>query len=291
MKLLTPFAAIIAAATAGLITSNPIESYAHSSEIYQSGLEHQQRGLYNTQPQTFSPHTTFNSQMPPFSSHVQALENQPQPFTSHAHMSQPQHFSSHAQGFNSQFSSHAQNFNSQPQQFSSHALPYSGQQAAYAGQAQIGHDVSNQRPSAEKSARILHYTMDNDGHNYQYAYETENGIKAEEQGQTIHGSQVSGAYSYTGDDGQIYTVTYTADENGFQAQGAHLPTPPPIPEAIAKSIEQNAKDAANGVFDDGQYKPQLTTSDNELHQGGGFQQNSGYHSTHQKQPIASGYHH
>ncbi|RVE53001.1 hypothetical protein evm_002299 [Chilo suppressalis] len=117
------------------------------------------------------------------------------------------------------------------------------------------------------------------------------GIKAEEQGQTVHGSQVSGAYSYTGDDGQIYTVTYTADENGFQAQGAHLPTPPPIPEAIAKSIEQNAKDAVNGVFDDGQYKPQLTTSDNELHQGGGFQQNSGYHSTHQKQPIASGYHH
>lgn len=65
------------------------------------------------------------------------------------------------------------------------------------------------------------------------------------------GSQVQGGYSYKGDNGQIYTVQYIADEQGFRAQGAHLPTPPPIPEAIAKALEQNAKDEASGVFDDG----------------------------------------
>lgn len=51
--------------------------------------------------------------------------------------------------------------------------------------------------------------------------------------------QVSGSYSYVGDDGQTYTVTYTADENGYHAEGAHLPTPPPIPEAILKSLQLN----------------------------------------------------
>jgi hypothetical protein len=49
----------------------------------------------------------------------------------------------------------------------------------------------------------------------------------------------------------VYTVRYTADENGYRAEGVHLPTPPPIPDAIAKSLEHNANDEANGVYDDG----------------------------------------
>lgn len=34
---------------------------------------------------------------------------------------------------------------------------------------------------------------------------------------------VRGSFSYQGNDGQQYVVTYVADENGFQPQGAHLP--------------------------------------------------------------------
>lgn len=52
--------------------------------------------------------------------------------------------------------------------------------------------------------------------------------------------QVSGSYSYVGEDGQTYSVTYTADENGYHANGDHLPTPPPIPEAILRSLELTA---------------------------------------------------
>ncbi|CAH0401120.1 unnamed protein product [Chilo suppressalis] len=79
------------------------------------------------------------------------------------------------------------------------------------------------------------------------------GISAEESGREADGIQAQGAYSYTGDDGQVYSVRYTADSNGFQAQGAHLPTAPPVPEAIARALQENARDEANGIYDDGSY--------------------------------------
>ncbi|XP_018574345.1 larval cuticle protein LCP-30-like [Anoplophora glabripennis] len=78
---------------------------------------------------------------------------------------------------------------------------------------------------------------------YNYLYETENGIYAEEQGHLVNkGSEneainAKGYFTYTGPDNVVYTVQYTADENGFVPQGAHLPTPPPIPEAILRSLE------------------------------------------------------
>lgn len=44
---------------------------------------------------------------------------------------------------------------------------------------------------------------------------------------------------------------YTAGVNGFVPEGDHLPTPPPIPEEILKVLEQNARDEAAGIYDDG----------------------------------------
>lgn len=64
-----------------------------------------------------------------------------------------------------------------------------------------------------------------------------------------------GSFSYTAPDGQQISISYTADQNGFLPQGAHLPTPPPIPEEIQRAIEQNLADEARGIVDDGQYKP------------------------------------
>ncbi|KFB44248.1 hypothetical protein ZHAS_00012143 [Anopheles sinensis] len=91
---------------------------------------------------------------------------------------------------------------------------------------------------------ITSYSNDvsHDG-SYSYAYTTGDGQQQQAQGylknaglKDLEAQSVQGSYSYTSPEGQLITVTYIADENGFRAEGAHLPTPPPIPEAIQKSL-------------------------------------------------------
>ncbi|KAJ9598019.1 hypothetical protein L9F63_026875, partial [Diploptera punctata] len=79
---------------------------------------------------------------------------------------------------------------------------------------------------------------------YSLDYETGNGIAAREEGflknagnPDLEAQVAQGQYSYTGDDGVPISLTYTADENGFVAQGSHLPTPPPIPLAIQRALD------------------------------------------------------
>ncbi|XP_032676864.1 endocuticle structural glycoprotein SgAbd-2-like isoform X2 [Odontomachus brunneus] len=93
---------------------------------------------------------------------------------------------------------------------------------------------------------ILRQTQDSspDG-SYSYSYDTENGISVAEAGQpkNIGPNQIEavrGQFSYTAPDGTPIQVVYTADENGFLASGAHLPTPPPIPVAIQRALAHNA---------------------------------------------------
>ncbi|VVC96190.1 unnamed protein product [Leptidea sinapis] len=82
---------------------------------------------------------------------------------------------------------------------------------------------------AERNAAVLKLDQEIKGDGFRYAYETSNGLQAEEEGSN---GQSRGGFSYTGDDGRTYTVTFTAGEGGFQAQGAHLPVPPPTPQEI-----------------------------------------------------------
>lgn len=57
-------------------------------------------------------------------------------------------------------------------------------------------------------------------------------------GQPEQEAQVAqGQFAYTSPEGQRIQLTYIADENGFQPTGDHLPTPPPIPEAIQRALE------------------------------------------------------
>lgn len=90
---------------------------------------------------------------------------------------------------------------------------------------------------------------------YSYAYETGNGIAAQEHGDARgEGTRAKGGFSYTSPEGEHVQIQYTAGEEGFQATGSHIPVAPPIPEAIAKSVEQNLAEEARGVIDNGQYR-------------------------------------
>ncbi|KAL1516641.1 hypothetical protein ABEB36_000526 [Hypothenemus hampei] len=135
---------------------------------------------------------------------------------------------------------------------------------------------SNQNQGFERSPNadipIIRLDSQNEGDgNYQYAFETGNGIQAEQQGnaQEGAGTQSQGSYSYTSPEGEQIQINYQAGENGFLVQGSHIPTPPPVPAEIQKAIEQNLADEAKGIVDDGQYRP-------EQNEEGGFQQRNQY---------------
>lgn len=85
---------------------------------------------------------------------------------------------------------------------------------------------------------------------YEYGYETDNGITMEESG--VGGQSVQGSAKWTDNDGNVFELSYIADENGFQPVGAHIPTPPPIPDYILRSIAYNA---AHPQSDGNDFKP------------------------------------
>lgn len=77
-----------------------------------------------------------------------------------------------------------------------------------------------------------------------FSFQTGNGIHAQETGFIKHKGDEKhetliqqGSVTYHDEHGNPITLTYVADEHGFQPQGSHLPTPPPVPEVIQKALE------------------------------------------------------
>lgn len=77
---------------------------------------------------------------------------------------------------------------------------------------------------------LLKSDLTHKGGNYAFGFEQSDGYVRQETGVVRNeGTEdqfvaVTGSFSYVGDDGVTYTVTYVADENGFQPTGTHLVT-------------------------------------------------------------------
>merc|ERR1711928_264269 len=108
--------------------------------------------------------------------------------------------------------------------------------------------VAAAAPAPQEAAPVILIVKQTQNHDtekqeYSFSYETENGISVSESGKQKQfgdkpedaGTVSQGKYSYP-EDSVTYTITWVADENGFQATGDHLPTPPPMPEHVVKLL-------------------------------------------------------
>ncbi|XP_026750982.1 larval cuticle protein LCP-22-like [Galleria mellonella] len=108
------------------------------------------------------------------------------------------------------------------------------------------------RSSNDQTANIIRYDNDiNPDGSYSYAFETDNGIAAQEQGTPrdfggnppIIPDVAQGSFSWVSPEGEQVSISYVADENGYQPQGNAIPTPPPVPPQIARALEYIERNA------------------------------------------------
>ncbi|CAH1368994.1 unnamed protein product, partial [Tenebrio molitor] len=133
------------------------------------------------------------------------------------------------------------------------AAAFAAPQQNYYQQQQQQHQQQYQPQYTGKFVPIVSESNEiNPDGSFSYSYATGDGQQAQAQGylknagvKDQEAEVIQGSYSYTAPDGTPITITYVADENGFRAEGAHLPTPPPIPEAIQKSLALIAQTQRN----------------------------------------------
>lgn len=107
-----------------------------------------------------------------------------------------------------------------------------GGHSAYGG---AGGHTGSSASSDDVHAETTHFVSDVRPDGFEYAFDTTNAIhdaaSGNEQGD-IHGD-----FSWISPEGVHVALQYVADENGYQPSGDLLPTPPPIPAAILRSLE------------------------------------------------------
>jgi len=114
-------------------------------------------------------------------------------------------------------------------------LPKVQPQSQYAQNVPVQYQRNSVASSADASAVIRSSSSDVRADGFEYAYETSNDIRASARGDAY--GNMRGEYEFTSPEGVHVRVNYIADENGYQADSDLLPTPPPIPDAILRSLE------------------------------------------------------
>ncbi|XP_011501513.1 PREDICTED: endocuticle structural glycoprotein SgAbd-4-like isoform X2 [Ceratosolen solmsi marchali] len=118
--------------------------------------------------------------------------------------------------------------------------------------------------SADKDAVITSQQLEvNFDGNYVNNFETSNGISHQESGgPKANGPEgpaivSQGATSYTAPNGEVVSIQFEAGENGYVAQGSHIPTAPPIPPEILRALEWNAAHPEEDSIDSQPNRPPL----------------------------------
>ncbi|XP_050309397.1 endocuticle structural glycoprotein SgAbd-2-like isoform X1 [Anthonomus grandis grandis] len=109
---------------------------------------------------------------------------------------------------------------------------------------------------------------------FSYSYVSGDGTQAQAQGyikkvgpKNTEAEVISGSYSYTAPDGTPITVNWIADENGFRAEGAHIPTLPPVePRRPSVSRRPIGQRQLENQYSDDQYAQDDVGDDAETFQ-------------------------
>ncbi|KAJ6633070.1 Flexible cuticle protein 12 [Pseudolycoriella hygida] len=85
-------------------------------------------------------------------------------------------------------------------------------------------------PIDPQDIEVLRYDNDNVGvDGYKFSYEQSDGVSRSEEGVLKNvgteqeGIEVRGTITWTAPDGEVYTLNFVADENGYHPEGKHLP--------------------------------------------------------------------
>lgn len=84
---------------------------------------------------------------------------------------------------------------------------------------------------AAEEVTVLRQTAEVGPENFEYAYETSNGIVAQVTGDA---NSHRGSYKYVSPDGTPVEISYVADENGFQPTGDFVPA---VPDHVVRTLE------------------------------------------------------
>ncbi|CAG7723270.1 unnamed protein product [Allacma fusca] len=118
----------------------------------------------------------------------------------------------------------------------------------------IGLAAAAPRPDAPEVTIVRSSHDINDDGSFSWVSETSDGTLVSQSGRIKNPEEpdqekrillLEGEFKYVADNGDNINLKYTADENGFQPIGEHLPTAPPTPDHVLKTLEiLNANAAA-----------------------------------------------
>lgn len=120
-----------------------------------------------------------------------------------------------------------------------HQIVHSHQEVAHTHHEIAHHHHEGQSNPHDAHAEInSSETLVKSNGEYAYGFDTSNGIAKTEAG--VAGHSVKGSSQHITPEGEVVTLKYVADKNGFHAVGSHIPTPPPLPQHVIETLAWNA---------------------------------------------------